>query len=372
MDTPLRVAYLSLQEVAEGLDSWAAVNEVIIGLEAAGLRVDRWFPRYGEGGAPAPPARLLEMARLQRALAARLSDYDVLYVRGHPLALPAARAARRRGVPVVQECNGTYADVYLAWPQTRVVSPLLNRAQRTQYAMAEAVVCVTPELATWVEAEAPGARTVVIPNGVNTDVFRDDAPPYPGLPEEYAVFFGNFAPWQGIEVLIEAFESDGWPRGLPLVFVGDGVMRPHVKAARDRNPKKLLYLGHVPYLEVGSVVANATLSVIPIDSAERAAAGFSPLKLYESMSAGTPVVVADLGGLGEYVRRCGCGIAFRPADVADLARAVAELADSPECLAAGTRARAVAVAECSWHARAQARVAILREVCAAGHRSAVP
>jgi len=370
MDTPLRIAYLSLQEVAEGLDSWAAVNEVIVGLEAAGLAVDRWFPGYGPKGAPAPPARLLEMARLQHGLVERLDDYDALYVRGHPLALPAARAARRRGVPVVQECNGAYADIYLAWPQARIAAPFLNRAQRAQYAMAAMVVCVTPELAAWVAAEAPGARTVVVPNGVNIAVFRNDAPPFPGLPERYAVFFGNFAPWQGIEMLIEANESDGWPRDLPLVFVGDGVMQPHVEAASKRNPGRVLYLGHVPYLQMGSVVANATLSVIPIDPAERAAAGFSPLKLYESMSCGTPVAVSDLGGLGAFVRRCGCGFTFIPGDAVDLARAVRELSESPECLVeAGTRARAVAVAECSWEARAQARASILREAwrIARGH-----
>lgn len=365
MNTPLRIAYLSLQEVAEGLDSWAAVNEVITGLEAAGISVDRWFPRYGPEGAPAPPARLVEMARLQRELIRRLDDYDALYVRGHPLALPVARAARRVGVPVVQECNGTYADIYLAWPQVRFAAAFLNHTQRSQFALADAVVCVTPELAEWVGAEAPGARTIVVPNGVNTEVFRDDAPPYPGLPERYVVFFGRFAPWQGIEVLIAAFESGSWPEGTPLVFVGDGAMQPAVEAARDRNPGRLLYLGHVPYLEMGSVVANAALSVIPIDSAERAPAGFSPLKLYESMSCGTPVIVSDLGGMGDYVRRCGCGAVFHPGDARELARTVDELMRDPVGLAAaGSRARSVAVSECSWRARALARAQVLREVSA--------
>lgn len=369
MEASLRVAYLSLQEVAEGLDSWAAVNEVIVGLEAAGMIVDRWFPRYGPAGAPAPLARLVEMARLQRHLTGQLSRYDALYVRGHPLALPAAAAAQRAGVPVVQECNGTYADLYLAWPQTRVFAWLFNAAQRRQYAIADRVVCVTPELAEWVRSEAPSARTEVVPNGVNTDVFCLDAPRFPGLPERYAVFFGNFAPWQGIEVLIDAFESAEWPRDLPLVFAGDGALTREVEAARDRSPDRLHYLGHVPYLDMASVVANATVSVVPIHSPERSATGFSPLKLYESMACGTPVVVSDVGGLAEFVRRTGSGAVFPSGDAGGLARAVAKVVGSPGALiSAAGAARATACSECSWGARAMERARILREVRGAAAR----
>lgn len=361
----LRIAYLSLQEVAEGLDSWAAVNEVVTGLEDTGIVVDRWFPRYGPSGAPGPLRRVPEMLRLQRELIARLPEYDAVYVRGHPVAWLAARAARKRGVPVVQECNGTYTDLYLAWPQARLLRRVFNAMQRSQYAMSARVVCVTPELAEWVRSEAPGAATEVIPNGVNLDVFCDTAPRYPGLPERYAVFFGNFAPWQGIEVLVRALESDLWPADLPLVVAGDGVLTPEIEAASRRNPGRLIYLGHVPYARIGSVVANALVSVIPIDAPERAEAGFSPLKLYESMACATPVVVAETGGLGKIVNLYKCGVSFAAADSDDLARRVSELIAAPQELAsAGRSAREAALRECSWAARAAARAEILREVAA--------
>lgn len=303
------------------------------------------------------------MVRLQREFVAHLDRYDAIYMRGHPLAWPAARAAYTRDIPVVQECNGMYADLYLAWPHARPWRWALDAMQRSQYAMSQRVVCVTPELSSWVSAQVPSASTVVIPNGVNLEVFCDKAIPYPGLPAQYAVFFGNFAPWQGVEVLIEAFESDLWPRELPLVVVGDGAMRPQIEAASRRNPDRFLYVGPVPYADMGSVVANALMSVIPIDSPERATAGFSPLKLYESMACGTPVVVADTGGLGKIVNEYKCGVSFAVADASDLARHVAELSVSPEHLAcAGSSARKAAARECSWKARAAARAEILREI----------
>lgn len=359
----MRIAYLSLQEVAEGLDSWAAVNEVVSGLRDEGIEVDTFFPAYGRRGAPAPHVRLSEMVRLQLRLARSLAGYDAVYVRAHPVGALAAWAAERKGIPVVQECNGKLDDLYVAWPATRPFARVFEWLQRIQYAWAACTVCVTPELADWVTALSGTTRTVVVPNGVNTDVFRDSAPRYPGLPDRYAVFFGNFAPWQGIDVLISAFESDTWPDDLPLVFVGDGVMRPEVERARDRHPGHLFYVGRVPYDEMSSVVANAVLSVVPIYSPERADAGFSPLKLYESMACGLPVVVADTGGLAEAVARYECGAHFAVGDAEDLARTVAQLTASPETLSvAGERARSAAVTECSWRARTAARAEVLREV----------
>ncbi len=96
----MRVAYLSLQAVAQGQDTWAAVTEIVAGWERSGWQVDRWFADYGSPGTP-PGAltRLREMRRVQSALARELKDYDAVYIRGHMFAYPLARRARRWGFP---------------------------------------------------------------------------------------------------------------------------------------------------------------------------------------------------------------------------------------------------------------------------------
>lgn len=362
MPEAVRVAYLSLQEVAEGLDSWAAVNEIVVGLEDCGFRVDRWFPRYGPKGAPGPFARLVEMIRLQRELIARLGEYDVLYVRGHPLAWMATRVAVRRGLVVVQECNGMYADLYIAWPQTRPFRFLFDRLQRSQYAISSLVVCVTDRLAEWVVSEAPGAMVETIPNGVNVDVFHPDAPRYPDLPRRFAVFFGNFAPWQGIPTLLEAARGPRWPQGLSLVLVGDGQLRPEVEVAAAQSDR-VVYLGHVPYGRMAEVVGSADVSVIPLESREREGAGFSPLKLYESIACGVPVVASDAGGVGEWVVDRKVGMSFATGDASALADSVARVvSNEPERRAIGERARTVAVDECAWSARAARRAHLIERM----------
>jgi glycosyltransferase involved in cell wall biosynthesis len=361
-----RIAYLSLQAVVDGQDTWAAVTEVIGGWEALGWTVDRYFPEYPESGAPGGFGRLVEMWRVQRRLARRLSGYDAVYVRAHQMALPTARRAAALGVPVIQESNGPYEDLFIAYPQLRVGRRVFDAMQRWQYRHAAAIVSVADGLTAWVKHEAGHERVYTVGNGANVDVFRPDAPRRPGLPERFAVFFGQFPAWQGIGSLLEAVRLPTWPLGLPLVFVGDGAMRPGVESAAAEMPGRVLYLGRLPYDEVARVVAHATVSFVPMMAPERETM-FSPLKLYESMACGVPVVASDVAGISEVVNEWRCGILVPAGDARAIAEAVARiLGDPAEAGEMGRRGREAAVTRFSWRARANERAHVIEAAFRAG------
>lgn len=361
-----RIAYLSLQAVAQGQDTWAAALEVIHGMRDAGWTVDEFFPSYGDSGVPPPaPKRIAEIVRLQLRLARRLRTYDAVYVRSHVLAWFTALLAHRRGVPVIQECNGGYEDLYIAWPATRRARWLFDAMVRWQYRRACAVICVTPQLAQWVRAESGRNDADVSGNGANIRVFSPDAPPREGLPRAYAVFFGQFAPWQGVQIILNALECPEWPAELSIVFAGDGAMRPDVEAAAALDPR-VVYLGRLPYAQVAGVVSGAVASLVPAFEPARASTGLSPLKLYESMACGVPVIVSDTANQTEVVLAERCGLVVRAGDPADLARALGRIVADPEGASEmGCRAREAAVDRHSWAARARARMAIVERCLAA-------
>jgi len=85
------------------------------------------------------------MLRLQLALARHVADYDALYMRGHQMAYALAKFAHSRGVPVIQECNGTYEDLFISWPVTRLARPVFEHMMRKQYRQAALVICGTPQ-----------------------------------------------------------------------------------------------------------------------------------------------------------------------------------------------------------------------------------
>ena len=359
MTQPLRIAYLSLQAVVDGQDTWAAVTEVINGWEALGWTVDRYFAEYPASGAPRGLGRLAEMRRVQGRLAEQLREYDAVYVRAHQMALPTARRAAALAVPVVQECNGPYEDLFIAYPRLRLGRPILDAMQRWQYRHASAIVAVAEGLTGWLKREAGHGRVYTIGNGANTEVFSPDAPRRPGLPERFAVFFGQFPAWQGISTLLEAVKLPAWPSGLPLVFVGDGAMRPDVEAAVVEMPGRVLYLGRLPYDEVAQVVAHAVVSFVPMMAPERETM-FSPLKLYESMACGVPVVASNVVGISEVVSEWQCGILFPAGDACAIAEAAARNVGDPlEAREMGHHGRDAAVARFSWRARASQRARVI-------------
>ena len=220
-----RVAYLCLQATIEGQASYAHVHEIIKGLEHRGIRVELLQPSYVmKNAAPGAFGRCLEFARVQGRLMRRLKQFDCLYVRGHFAALPIALFARLIRIPVVQEVNGSYDELFECWPWTRMFSQLFIRATRKQWQISNAIIVVAQKMGKWVEKEGGNACWHVVPNGADVEPLHPRAIPDPSvkIPDTpYAVFFGALSPWQGIGPLLEAVDRPEWPN-INLVIVGDG------------------------------------------------------------------------------------------------------------------------------------------------------
>jgi glycosyltransferase involved in cell wall biosynthesis len=354
-----RIAYVSLQAVVEGQDTWAAVNEIVKGIEAAGWTVDTYFPKYGDTPQPSVAKRLLQMRSIQNRLAGELDKYDALYVRAHPMARRISLLAYRKGIPVVQECNGPYEDLFIAHPLARIGRSFFEYLQRSQYRRASAVVSVAQGLSDWLVHETGNRRVFTNGNGANTEVFTPEAQRYSGLPEKFAVFFGQFAAWQGISTLLQATTLDEWPDGLCLVFVGHGAMRAQVERAASAAPDRVMYLGRILYGQVAQVVSHAVVAYVPIVMPENELM-HSPLKLYESMACGVPVIASDTMGISEVVTENECGLLVTAGDAAGIVHATQRLLEDPAMAAEmGRRGREAVVAKYSWAARAEQRLEII-------------
>lgn len=356
-----RLVYLSLQATTEGQAAHAHVYGIAEGLRKLGWRVDVFEPVY-DRVRPGVVARLREWRRVQRRLRDQLAGADVVYLRSHFASLPTAFRAIRRGIPVVHEVNGTWEDMYLAWPWTRYISRFFIAAVRAQWKRASALVTVTPDLADWAVNEAGvdvPART--IPNAADTSVFGPEGNVPPGLPERYVVFVGALAAWQGLPTLIEATREPAWPKGVRAVIVGDGIERESVmRAIKDGLP--VTYLGRVPYREVPGVIRGSIAALSPQNAGGgRSKTGLSPVKVYEALACNVPVIVTDYPGQADLVRDMRCGLVVEPENPAELAAAVARLASEPAVARGMGRRGGGAVRRWhSWDARAAQTDDLLR------------
>src|SRR5262249_9514436 len=118
------------------------------------------------------------------------------------------------------------------------------------------------------------------------------------------------------------------------------------------------------YEETGGVVASALAGLVVINSrGGRGRTGMFPLKLFETLASGIPVIVTDYPGQADLVRTHDCGMVIPPDDAAALASAMAQLANNrAQARAQGARGRALIVKGHSWDHRAAVTAEVIMRI----------
>lgn len=363
----MNLGYLCLQATKEGQASHAHVHEIINGLEARHFRVDLYEPNYGSRK-PTLLRRLWELVRVQLRLIRNIGRYDVLYIRSHPLSLLTALSAKLLGVPTVQELNGPPSDLEAVYPLPKPLLQILEASTRASLRLCSVGIGVTPALAEWMKREVGVKVTCVVPNGANTELFTPDAKKAQEA-NDYVIFFGALSPWQGVETLLAATVDPCWPDAVKLIVVGDGIQRSLVEGAAA-NGDRISYLGSLPYRQMPALIASSIAAIIPKNnSAGHSASGLSPLKLYEALATGVPVIVTDIPGMAELVRDHEVGIVVPLDNPSSIAEAVSWIHENrSRALAMGQRARSTIVAMHSWDSRAHDTALAIRQASEAKAR----
>lgn len=357
----MRILYLCLDNLKEGKASFAHVNEIIKGLRKHGYQVLLFSPNYNSTQySPNLMTRFFAMLLIQLKVLYKLHNFDILYIRGHFASILTFLIAKLFNLHIVFEVNGPYEDIFIAWPWTRKINFIFTSIVRLQIRHSNTVICVTPQLAQWVRQETQRSKVFVVPNGANVDLFNPKARFRLILPYIYVIFFGSLTPWQGLETLIEAIKDPSWPSDVRLIIAGDGPMRPFVESA-STDDQRLLYLGVIPHQTLPALIANSLAGLCPKNSlGNRSTTGLFPLKLFETLACGVPIIVSDFPGQADLVRKYECGLITIPEDPQSLAKAVQYLRNHPELRQEmGMKANNYAVNCASWEKRAEDTAKIL-------------
>ncbi len=256
--------YVTAESLAEGAAAHVHVNEICAGLARRGWRTRLLQPAYGKDqNKPSILRRLRAILSVNYRAWKELGKVDAIYCRANPLLLPVSYLARRRGVAVVHECNGPYADIAIAHPGTRPLFGLIVAMQRWQYRKAGAVVAVTDQLKNWLVSERGKPDVALISNAANTELFTPDVTLDRVVDKPFVVFFGALAVWHGARMMLEAIAHPDWPTGVDLVVIGAGADSPLVEAAAAANPR-IHYVGRQPYKRVLGLIVDALAGLVTI------------------------------------------------------------------------------------------------------------
>lgn len=336
------VTLLWLESTRVGVAARTHLDGTRARLERAGVPVGEVITsESADAGVVGKVRRLAGLVRRARAAAA---PGGVLVGRWHPFFALVAPRWLRRGGGVVLLVQGNDESGFEANPWLRRV-PGIRRLMRRSLVGASAILTVNAALRDWVAAEraaagAPEVPIAVIPQVVSP-VFFDAEPVV--RDGDFALFFGGLAPWQGVDMLLAARAHPDWPEGVPLVVIGDGVMAGAVReAAERRSDGGIEWLGAQPPAMVARYARAALVTLCPKSASWSMAEVTTPMKILESVAAGTPVIATDIPAQAAMLRG-GYGILVGVDDHAALARAVAAVhadrALRSELAAAAARAR---------------------------------
>jgi glycosyltransferase involved in cell wall biosynthesis len=299
---------------------------------------------------------------------ARASKTDVVFTRDLGLAALLLRVPGRP--PLVYESHGISFVVagempmLLGKPDLKPSPGKLERLRRREASVwrrAEAYVAITRALADELaDRFGPRNDVFVVPDGATmrsseigvangTTAARDSDG------QAVAGYAGHLYPWKGIDVLVRALALAPAIHGLIVGgHPGEGdLARVEQLVAQLGIGDRVTITGLVPPAEVAARVSRATMLVLPNPSSAVSERYTSPLKLFEYLSLGRPIIASNLPAFREILTDDVSALLTPAGDAPALAAAMMRLAadrDLSMRLAAGAAAIAP---DYTWARRAE-------------------
>jgi glycosyltransferase involved in cell wall biosynthesis len=364
----MRLLYVALDQTVPGaLGGSVHVEAVAVGLAKLGHEVHVatqpgatpppggvvWHAMGPPAGQPALRwARAGAITKLARRIGAQ-----IVMERYYNFGGEGVLAANRLGVPAVLEVNAPIVDfpgsTKAAIDRVLIVQPMQRWRDRLCRMTSLFVTPTAAILPAWVDRR----QVLEIEWGADVGEFRPHAPGRPAFTPDpariYCVFAGAFRSWHGVAHLSAALarlHQAGDDR-FGAVFIGDGPERAAAERAA-RDVPGVIFTGAVPHAELPASLAAADIGVAPFDPTKHGplqlAFYWSPLKIFEYMAAGLPVVAPALDRLNRLVAHGREGLLYDASDPRALDRTLVALADPALRRRLGAAARARVVRDFSW------------------------
>ena len=295
--------------------------------------------------------------KLNETLHKALEDagpFDLVYERYSLWSFAAMEYARSMGIPGLLEVNAPLIEEQAQYRGLVDHQGAEQVAERV-FSAANILIAVSRGVATYLARyTGVNGKVRIVPNGVNPDRFQVDIKPYRHThPGTFIVgFVGTLKPWHGLPTLVEAFAHiHRQGNNIRLMIVGDGPGREDlVKHLTARNlTESVEFTGAVDPSEIPGLLSTMDVAVAPYPNL--ANFYFSPLKVYEYMAAGLPVVATRIGQLAELIQDGMNGFLVPPDDPDAMAAVLDKLRCEPDLrIRMGQMARTTILFQHTWDA----------------------
>jgi glycosyltransferase involved in cell wall biosynthesis len=304
----------------------------------------------------------------------RHRDIAVIYDRYAYFCFATVLAGKLFGIPVISEMN-----IITDFNDTRELhfSRLCRGIEQWIMENTTLIVFVSGLLGDKaVERGIPREKICIQHNGFDEAAVLSDAAPLlrrAGLvPDEGTVvvgFLGRLLPWYRLEELIRIIaELHPAHPGIRLLIVGDGVERQRLALASKeyRVEDRVHFAGALPHTEAMTLVAQFDICVLPATNEWT-----SPVKLFEYLGLGKPVVAPRFASIAGVMEHDVHGKLFQPGDFGELMAQLEDLVRDPGLrLRLGRQARQRILDTFTWKHVADNTLKALRQAQPPGSRPA--
>jgi len=301
---------------------------------------------------------------------------DIIFTRDLGIASILVRLPRLVRGPLVYEAHTIAADeaearhrmLTGADPATPARLRRLAARDASVWRRAEGYVTITHGLRAELERRLGiRAHVAVVPDGARTDGLEapDRLAPSSDVRSPFTIgYAGHLYPWKGVDLIVEAVAA--LPDARALIVGGHeeepDLARVTTFAGELDCASRITFTGLLPPPAVAARLREADALVLPNPRSAISTAFTSPLKLFEYMAAGRPIVASDLPSIREVLTNEQNALLVPPGDPSALVAAIRRLKDDRP-LGARLAERALAdVRQYTWAGRAARLETLFDEV----------
>jgi glycosyltransferase involved in cell wall biosynthesis len=246
---------------------------------------------------------------------------NTIVVAPDPFSALVAFSSRKQKTFIVYEELDCFADLY-----TGIWATFISFLEKIALKRADLIISVSAPLLK--RASEVNPNSILISNGANLRSFPN---PEEKSRKPYIVYAGSMDEWAGLKLVIEAFPvlktRVPWVK---MKIIGDGKDRQALeKLVQDLSlGESISFIGKLLYDQMAAALCDCYIGVAMFKPC-KAAVFSSPLKLFDYMAAGLPIVATDIGDIGRIIKESKSGIAVNW-DINEFAEAIEEIFTKPD------------------------------------------
>ena len=303
--------------------------------------------------------------------AVRKHKPDCLYERYNLYMVAGIWTKRITGLPIVLEVNAPVLDEREKFGGIALPG-IARKAERYVWKNADVVLPVTNVLGKRIAKEGvPDSDIYVIPNGINPQRIKrtlsnNSAKRSLGLDSRFVLGFTGFVrEWHQLDSVIELLNTDVDGNALHLLLVGDGPARQELESLADELGvrDRLTVTGVVQRDQIVDLVSAFDIALQP-----HVVPYASPLKIFEYLALGRPIVAPNSANIREILTNGENALLFEPDVEGALEDAISSLCDEPSLRAHLSKGAASTIEErgFTWLHNARAVSRLIEQLGAKG------